>query len=333
MAVGERIPTPGNLLPLRQCGSWYVLEIRGAQHVPGYHPEEIGKGMDAAMYATDILGDWMQTTGKRAYPEFTTEHISAEPLVFNPERPLLLGLDLPAGTGGTPAGVPAQLSQYGQLYVWEAINAPRKRAQGLYDFVNDNLAPALYRKFCEPHGRRIRGEPRLQVVPWGDPAGRQRPPRSLGARGAAVEMPSAFEILRDGIDSVIGEGEDGKPIIEHRPGWDWIIGPGEVSLRKRMEMVRDLLKRQASTGLVGLILDPEATYLAEAFLGGYGYKERTDGQYELDPEKNEYSHCMNALEYLCSRLPYMSEERPESARVRRNEPRRRGAGRRLRTYG
>ena len=52
-------------------------------------------------------------------------------------------------------------------------------------------------------------------------------------------------------------------------------------------------------------IDPRERFLIDAFKGGYRKKKIANKELYLDePEKNEYSHLMNALEYLVSRLQY-----------------------------
>jgi hypothetical protein len=51
----------------------------------------------------------------------------------------------------------------------------------------------------------------------------------------------------------------------------------------------------------GFLLDPRLTYLREAFGGGYVYEEIKNqrGKYKEKPLKNEYSHGVDAVQYIC----------------------------------
>jgi hypothetical protein len=50
------------------------------------------------------------------------------------------------------------------------------------------------------------------------------------------------------------------------------------------------------------VVDPRATVVIEGFLGGYHYRQRPDMKYDLDPEKNWYSHTLDALAYIATEL-------------------------------
>lgn len=297
----KRLKTPAGKLPLYQVGDWAVLEIRGVRDVPGYDPREVGRGItDPQAYAQEVEGDWTAASGKLVYPQFGPKNKAIDPLEFDPERPLICGWDLPGAGGGTPAMVPCQLSAFGQLYVWECLVGPSNKNQSFYDFIGD-AAQYLYDKFARPYGLYIRKAPFLRTVHVGDPAGMQKPPRtSVG--GHVMELRSAFEIIRDGQDEVTGFTPEGNPIITRRPGWGWRVTAANPSLTLRQEATKNRLCLMAHNALPGIIVDPGARTMMEAFGGGYHYRQRADGRYELDPYKNEYSHPMNALEYVCGSL-------------------------------
>jgi hypothetical protein len=40
----------------------------------------------------------------------------------------------------------------------------------------------------------------------------------------------------------------------------------------------------------------------EGFIGGYHYAFNKFGQLKIEPEKNEYSHIHDALQYVCTRI-------------------------------
>ena len=50
-----------------------------------------------------------------------------------------------------------------------------------------------------------------------------------------------------------------------------------------------------------LQLDPRCQMLIEAFTGGY-HRKVVAGRTLDEPEKNEYSHLMDCLAYLCAKL-------------------------------
>lgn len=300
MPAAEVLTTPAGKLPLRRTeDGWYVLEIRGERDVPGYEPREVGRGMSTQTYRREVLGDWTASAGKVVYPEYGDIHEPREALPFDPELPLVLGWDLPAATGGTPACVVSQVSHAGQWLLYGSVMPGRDEAIGVWAF-GERVADYLQREFAAPAGLTVND---LRLVHYGDPAGNAKPlAGSVQSGGKRVEVRSAFDTLRLGEQVLAGHDDDGAPIIQTLPGRGWVIQPGAVSLRERLEAVRGRLMTLLSGGAPALLVDPGATVLREAFRGGYNYAQRTDGQYELDPAKNRYSHPMDAMSYTASRL-------------------------------
>jgi hypothetical protein len=121
--------------------------------------------------------------------------------------------------------------------------------------------------------------PRFGMCPFyavGDPAGAQR--------GQADEV-TCFQILT-------GYGIQAEPA----PTQDFPI---------RRESVAWFLTK-LTDGEPGFLLDPACRTLRDGFTGGYHYrkmqvKESSD-RFAETPEKNEFSHCHDALQYLCCHL-------------------------------
>lgn len=291
------LPATGRL-PLYQAGDWAVLEVRGERDIPGYDPAQVGRGMSPQTFRREVLGDWTASTGKLVFPEYGDMHESPAALPYDPKRPLLCGWDLPAATGGTPAFVVTQLTHGGQWLLFGSVLPGVDETIGVWDFA-ERCAYYLKQEFADPAGLRVED---LNLVHYGDPAGAQRP---LLGGGAATEIGSAYEIIRDGERFA---GPNGTTI--ERPGFGWDIQPGEVSLVKRLEVVRTRLCANVG-GAPSILVDPGATFIRAGFKGGYHYAQRNDGRYELDPAKNRYSHVFDALEYVCSRtfLHRISEDR------------------------
>jgi hypothetical protein len=68
----------------------------------------------------------------------------------------------------------------------------------------------------------------------------------------------------------------------------------------RLEVVRNALNR-AVDGEAGLLLSPKCKVLRKGFISGYHYKLLRTGdgsQTHSEPNKNEYSHPHDALQYL-----------------------------------
>lgn len=106
----------------------------------------------------------------------------------------------------------------------------------------------------------------------GDPAGNQR---------SQADEKTANELLRDeyGID----------------------VEPGELTQQGRQEAVRYYLTTLTSDGQPMMLIDPRCTMIIEAFTGGY-HRKVVAGRVLDEPDKNEYSHLMDCLAYICCKM-------------------------------
>lgn len=113
--------------------------------------------------------------------------------------------------------------------------------------------------------------PGCQLVCYGDPAGKQR---------SQVDKRSGFDVVR----------ASGMKIFA-----------GEQSPQLRIDSVRACLNRSVG-GYPGIILDPSCTFLIRGFIGGYQYRRlKISGErYGEKPDKNEFSHPHDALQYVLS---------------------------------
>src|SRR5262249_4866952 len=107
---------------------------------------------------------------------------------------------------------------------------------------------------------------------WGDPAGNQR---------SQTDERTALEILRE-VTS-------------------WRCKPAPSNdLTMRLEGVRGALNRMID-GKPGFVLSPRCAALRKGFSGGYHYKAIRSAlgqQHHETPNKNQYSHPHDALQYL-----------------------------------
>ena len=106
----------------------------------------------------------------------------------------------------------------------------------------------------------------------GDPAGNQR---------SQVDEKTANELLRD--------------------EFNINVEPGELTQQGRQEAVRYYLTTLTSDGQPMLLVDPRCTILIAGFTGGY-HRKVVAGRKLDEPEKNEYSHLMDCLAYICAQL-------------------------------
>lgn len=114
--------------------------------------------------------------------------------------------------------------------------------------------------------------PNWEFEDYGDPAGSQR---------AQTDEKTCFEILR------------GKGIR---------IQPGEQTLEIRLGAVKKQLKTLID-GKPRLVLDPKCKRLRKGFQGRYQFRrlQVSAEKYTDKPDKNEYSHPHDALQYIATR--------------------------------
>lgn len=93
------------------------------------------------------------------------------------------------------------------------------------------------------------------------------------------------------------EGSTPLAIMKASTGWDWKPAPTN-DIDMRLEVVKGPLRRMVN-GLPGLLVSTKAKMIRKGFAGGYHYKLKTDGvqTFEL-PNKNEYSHPHDGLQYM-----------------------------------
>jgi hypothetical protein len=85
----------------------------------------------------------------------------------------------------------------------------------------------------------------------------------------------------------------------HSP-WKWKMAADTNEIPMRLEVVKAALNR-AIDGKPGFILSPKCAMLRKGFSGGYHYKLLRSGdgtQSHSEPNKNQYSHPHDALQYL-----------------------------------
>jgi len=85
--------------------------------------------------------------------------------------------------------------------------------------------------------------------------------------------------------------------------------PGLQSPDKRIDAVMKLLVTMRN-GHPCLQINPNCAMLISGFLGGYHYPEKLIKNRKMDrPEKNEFSHVADALQYVATRLDYVQQNR------------------------
>jgi hypothetical protein len=104
-----------------------------------------------------------------------------------------------------------------------------------------------------------------------------------GVKRNDTDERSCFKIMRD-------------PPYVYRP-----IVPGVQVPTERRNSVVTFLQR-ADRGLPCLLVDPRAKTIIGGFNGGYHFAWSRDGSLKDKPEKNNYSHPHDALQYICTRV-------------------------------
>jgi len=161
---------------------------------------------------------------------------------------------------GHPAAVICQVSPMGQLRVYADI--VEDSTMGIQQFARDILKPFLAENF-----------PGYKFQCVGDPSGVKR---------ADSDEKTAFMVLAD-------EGFVAMPAISN-------------DQKMRQEAVKKYLTKLVADGQPGLAVSPNAKYIRKGFLGGYHFKRVQvsgwEAQYRDIPNKNEYSHAHDALQYV-----------------------------------
>ena len=128
-------------------------------------------------------------------------------------------------------------------------------------FSNDVVVPYLRNEF-----------PGLKIISRGDPGGTQR---------VQTDAKTCMDILQKA-----GIPTDAAPTN--------LLVPRLTSVRRFLTRLVD--------GEPAFILDPSCVMLREGFNGGYHYQQLKivgDPRYKEEPDKNEYSHPHDGLQYLC----------------------------------
>lgn len=88
------------------------------------------------------------------------------------------------------------------------------------------------------------------------------------------------------------------------------VQPSEQNFAARVDAVEHLLNR-----IDGILVDPSCIRLINGLMGGYHYPElRPGGIYADNPEKNKYSHVVEALQYALVKLFHSEKQKKNRAR-------------------
>ncbi|MGE1061207.1 hypothetical protein NXG27_00960 [Megasphaera paucivorans] len=79
------------------------------------------------------------------------------------------------------------------------------------------------------------------------------------------------------------------------------VSPGAITQTARSEAVRYYLTTLTSDGQPMMLIDPSCTRIIEGFQGGY-HRKVVANRILDEPEKNDYSHLMDCIGYLCAKM-------------------------------
>jgi hypothetical protein len=251
---------------------WYENnDGRDPAFMPAENIENLGEGFDYYHKQTflgdtekikkNVLNQYGSTMdGKSVYPEYDEGiHFTSNDIVYEAGLPLLLGTDF----GRTPAVVIGQMSTSGQLRIIEEIATDN---MGIRQCTEEKLRPLLMKGYNFPMCR---------IVNWADPA---------GADPGQINEVTCIQVMNQyGIKTYPA------PVPQN-------------SFQLRRDCVAELLRSRRDKE-AAIIIGPKCPILRKGFNGGYHYRRMrqnsNDEIYADAPDKNEYSHLHDALQYLC----------------------------------
>ena len=195
--------------------------------------------------------------GKPVIPEYV-DGVHYQPnAIYVPGLKVIVGIDF----GLTPAAVFAQQLPTGH---WQWIDELVTESMGAVRF-SEELKIKIARDF----------PPGAEFEFWGDPAGEQR---------AQTDEKTPFQILN-------ADGIKASPAIAR------VDAPNDATIRR--EAIAQPLSRLVD-GKPGLVIGPKCPITRKGLAGGYKYrrlKVSGDERYEDKPNKNKYSHPVEAGGY------------------------------------
>ena len=236
-------------------------DAENKENLPETYYDDMMNGATEDWINVHVHGQYGRSLVGRAVYENTFKrefHVAKEPLLANKSNESTILIGMDFGR--TPAAVMGQRHYTGRINVLDSLYVENI---GLERFLNTKLKPLLQEKF--PYNK-------YHVV--GDPAGVAK--SQLGEE-------NAFDVLKKcGFTSA-------RPAVTN-------------DVDRRIQAVETLLAQQVD-GKAMFMFSPENTsqgmkHLIAGLDGGYMYKRKTNGSYDASPEKNQYSHDNDALQYL-----------------------------------
>lgn len=259
----RQLPKPPELMELYKQPSGVSAEAENKPHLSDRYYERMLEVMDEDTARVYVHGEYgVIKAGKPVYPGFAESLHVKEGLKWDKRLRLIRGWDF----GLTPACVVAQMTALGQVQVLCEMTTERAGIDAFADVVIRECATLF---------------PGAKFTDVADPAGGYGLPIT-GKEGQ--RLVTCYSIL------------NGKDI--------WPID-GDNSLTMRLDAVRYGLKTLGDKGEPLLVIDANnCLMLRDGFAGAYHYREiitttTVGSKYPDEPEKNEYSHPHDALQYIC----------------------------------
>lgn len=239
--------------------SGFSPQAENVANLPPNYYQEAARGQPEWWIRRMIRNEFgFSRDGKPVFPEYNDMlHVAPAPLVALDGLPLTLGLD----AGGTPAAAILQRKPNGQ---W----------RGLRELVVTNDTTMGAKRFGKLLNQVLREDfPGFKVSGWADPS---------AAFGADVDNDEL-----NWIQMVAAETG-----IRVRPA------PSNA-LSVRLQGVRGCLERMIDGHEPGLLISPTMKITRKGFNSGYRYRriQVAEGRYDDKPEKNDFSHVHDALQY------------------------------------
>lgn len=236
---------------------------------PGYYVKGMeGKATD--WIAVNLANEYgLVIEGKPVYPEYNDDVHCRDNVEFIPGLPIGIGWDF----GLTPCIVLVQLTERGQLRIFAELCSD---GMGVRQFARDCVKPFMPKYTSNAD----------IGLSMGDPAGKNRHETNADA---------SLSILND-----IQNDQDDAQFVPLELGFTTEAAPTNVIVR-RIEAVNHYLTKMVG-GEPGLLIDKKCKVLRKGFRGGYRFRKLNvsgDERYSEEPEKNEYSHPHDALQYIC----------------------------------
>lgn len=234
----------------------------------GYYVKGMaGKSTD--WIAVNLANEYgLVVDGKPVYPEYNDSvHCPESGVPYFPHLPIGIGWDF----GLTPCIVIVQLTERGQLRIIRELVA---EDMSVKRFARDAVKPFLAQEFPNAH----------VGLSMGDPAGNIR---------HETEAKASLQILND----ISAEDEDQFTPLEM--GFVTEHAPTNIIV-KRLGAVQHYLNKMVD-GQPGLLVDRQCKVIRKGFQGGYKYRKLNvagDERYKEEPDKNEYSHPHDGLQYI-----------------------------------